>query len=69
MNTNNGEQDYFFASLDFHLRAGCTPMDALANATSDYKFVFIDDDGRLPVARAAQISLNHLRGVKNENDD
>lgn len=61
MSSGDDAQDYFFASLDYHLREGETPDEALRNATKDYRFVFLVDDGRLPIGRAAEIALIHLR--------
>lgn len=69
MSSGDAAQDYFFASLDFHLRDGNTPNEALKKATYDYQFVFLVDDGRLPIARAAEIALTHLRRIESENFD
>ena len=51
---------YWFAALDFHLRSGEKASEALRKATEDYAAVYIVDDDRTELARAATVTLQRL---------
>lgn len=63
--SNREKLDYLLSSLDMHLSAGKSPAEAWVTAVENYAFVYHTEDGRLPIGRAAELALKHLR----ENDD
>ena len=48
-------------ALAFHLVEGMKPVDAWHEALRDYAYVYHVDDGRLPLARAAEIALRRVK--------
>lgn len=56
--------DYLMTALDFFLAEGMEPADAWSEAVVSYAYVYHTDDGRLPIARAAEIPLQYMEKDK-----
>lgn len=52
--------DFILSSLDLHLSMGKSAHDALVAAIEDYAAVYLVQDDRTPLQRAAAVALNHL---------
>ena len=52
--------EYLLVSFEMHCKEGMTTDQAWSEALSDYHYVYLTDDGRLPIARAATRALLSL---------
>lgn len=56
----NEKLEYLLAALDTHLMAGMSAIEAIVAAVEDYKEVYLVDDDRPIIARAAQVALKRM---------
>ena len=56
----NEKIDYLFSALDFYITMGVDSIEAWHKALEDYKYVYHTDDGRTPLARAAERALQAM---------
>ena len=49
--------DFLISMLDLCLAQGDRPLEALEHAVEGYAHVYHNNDGRLPIARAAELAL------------
>lgn len=58
--------EFFFSAFDAYLRSGMEAEQALAKTASDYAYVYFHEDGRSPLARAAERALLALQETGEE---
>ena len=69
MSTTVDRLSYLILTLDEHLSSGLKPDDAWSKALAEYAYVYHTDDGRLPLARAAELALAQMKKEQEERND